>query len=152
MKTIIIYAVFMCLVISGAIFGGGSQAFAQTHPSRAYANPCADKDAILNSLSGATSGTVATQVIALVAAQRIHICSMSVVGVSGTAPTFSLVRGTGTNCGTGQVVVFTAFGTSAAVTFAYTDTVAILAAGNALCYLSGGTDPVHGFIINYIQQ
>jgi hypothetical protein len=95
----------------------------------------------------ATSGTTATQVVALVASTPIYVCGMTVVGTSGTTPTFSLVYGTGVNCGTGQHVFLPAVSTTANVPLVWPGFVGTVPAGNALCYLDGGTTPVQGVIL-----
>ena len=115
-------------------------------------NPCVDPNGTLTYLSSSTSGTPAVQVIAAATGKKIHICSMSVVGVSGTNPTFSLVYGTGSNCATGQTVLVPAFATTAAAIYSFHGPVAIVPSSNALCYLDAGTTPVQSFIMTYIQQ
>ncbi len=114
-------------------------------------NPCLNPSATLVTVSGATAGTAATQVIAATAG-KIYICSMAVVGVSGTTPTFSLVTGTGTNCGTGQAVLLPGFATAAGALYAFTNPVAVGPAAGALCYLDTGTTPVQNYVITYVQQ
>jgi len=115
-------------------------------------NPCQNPAAILNSVPVTTSGTTAVQVVALSGATKIYICSLTVIGQSGTTPTFSMVQGTGTNCATGQTVVVPAFATPANTLFSFATPVSAGAAGNALCYLQTGTTPVTKVQIAYVQQ
>ncbi len=105
-------------------------------------NPCENPAAILNSVPITTAGTAAVQVVALSGATKIYICSLTVIGQSGTTPTFSLVQGTGAACVTGQTVVVPAFATPANTLFAFAAPVSAGVAGNALCYLQTGTTPV----------
>lgn len=115
-------------------------------------NPCTSPTATLVSITGATSGTNAAQIIALSGSTKIYVCSLSVLGVSGTTPTFSLVQGTGSNCATGQTVVLQAFGTTAAQFYPFPSPVAVGGAGKALCYLDTGTNPVQNYHLTYVQQ
>jgi hypothetical protein len=117
-------------------------------------NPCMNQAATLVSISGATSGTAATQIIALSAGTKIYICSMTIISGSGTAPTFSLVTGTGANCASGQAVLIAAFATAttAGTIYNFVDPVAVGPAGAALCYLDGGTTPIQNYNITYVQQ
>lgn len=115
-------------------------------------NPCQNPSSTLASATGATSGTAATQIVALAASKKIHICSLTVIGVSGSAtPTFSLVQGTGSNCATGAstVVQSWAVGTSL---WAFSYPVAVGKSGEALCYLQTGTSPVANYQLTYVQQ
>lgn len=117
-------------------------------------NGCLSPGSTLISVTGATSGTSATQIIALVAAKKIFICSMTITSVSGTAPTFSLVQGTGTNCATGQTTLVQAFATAttAGTLYTFANPVAVSVSANAVCYLDGGTTPVQNYQITYTQQ
>lgn len=115
-------------------------------------NPCTSPGATLLSVTGATSGTAAIQIIALSGSTKVYICSMSILGVSGTTPTFSLVQGTGSNCGTSQTTLFQSFGTTAGQLYSFASPVAVGAAGNAVCYKDGGTTPVQNYQITYIQK
>lgn len=115
-------------------------------------NPCQNPAAVLNSLSVTTSGITAVQIIALSGVTKIYICSLSVIGQSGTNPTFSLVQGTGTNCVTGQTVVVPAFATPVNTLFPFANPVSAGVAGNALCYLQTGTTPITKVQLTFIQQ
>lgn len=115
-------------------------------------NPCQNPQATLVSITGATSTNNATQIIALSGSTKIYICALTVVGVSGTAPTFSLVQGTGSNCVTGQTVVVQAFATTANQSYLFSGPVSVGTAGNALCYKDGGTSPIENYQITYVQQ
>jgi len=115
-------------------------------------NPCLNSLAPLKSITGATSGTAATQIIALSATQTIYVCSLTVMAVSGTTPTFSLVYGTESNCATGQGTTVAAFSTATAgQVFTFAWPVAVLPAGNALCYLDSGTTPIQNYQLTYVQ-
>lgn len=119
--------------------------------SAAAGNPCVNPAVVLVSLTGATSGTTAVQIVALSGTTKIYVCSLTVIGVSGTAPTFSLVQGTGVNCATGQSVVRQSWATTAGTLYHFASPVAVGAAGNAFCYLSGGTLPVQNYQLTYVQ-
>lgn len=127
-----------------------SEARAQINPSGST-NPCQNPAAILQSTGVTTSGTTAVQIIALSGTLKIYICSLTVIGQSGTTPTFSLVQGTGANCATGQTVVVPAFATPANTLFAFANPVSVGVAGNALCYLQTGTTPVTKVQLTYVQ-
>jgi hypothetical protein len=114
-------------------------------------NPCMNPAATLVSANGATSGTTAVQIVALSGSTKIYLCSLSVIGVSGTTPTFSLVQGTGSNCATGQTVVVQSWATTAGAIYAFANPVAVGAAGNALCYLDTGTTPIQKYTLTYVQ-
>lgn len=115
-------------------------------------NPCLNPSATLLSISGSTSGTAAVQVVALSGSTKIYVCSMSIIGVSGTNPTFSLVQGTGSNCANGQSVLVNAWTTTAGQLYPFANPVAVGVAGNAVCYLDTGTTPIQRYTITYVQQ
>ena len=115
-------------------------------------NACQDPNAILQAVAASTSGTSAVQVIALASGAKVFLCSMNVVGVSGTSPTFSLVYGTGTNCGTGQTTIVGSFGTTANTLYPFNNPFFVTPAGQAICYLDGGTSPVQRLAITYVQR
>jgi len=100
---------------------------------------------------GATSGTSATQIVGLVTGEPIYVCSLTLVNVSGTTPTFSLVYGTGTNCGTGQNTFLAPITTTAKTPVTFPRFMGAIPSGNALCYLAGGTTPVTDYILVYAQ-
>jgi hypothetical protein len=119
--------------------------------AQTYFNTC-DNSKNTTTLTGTTSGTAAAQLVALIAKTPIFVCSMTIVGLSGTTPTFSLVYGTGTNCGTGQNVFMPAMATTANTPLIWAgNLIGTIPAGNALCYLDGGTTPVQGYVIVYAQ-
>lgn len=130
----------------------GNVAVTQAANSIAGSNPCMNPTVTLVSITGATSTTNATQIIALSGSTKIYICSLSVIGVSGTLPTFSLVQGTGSNCVTSQTTVVQAFSTLANAITAFAGPIAVGAAGNELCYKDGGTTPVQNYQLTYVQQ
>lgn len=115
-------------------------------------NPCMNPGATSAYVTGITSGTAATQVIAASGTTKIYICGLRVIGTSGTTPTFSLVQGTGTNCATGQTVVVPALATAAAALINLGDLRTVGVAGNALCYLQTGTTPISAYMLTTIQQ
>lgn len=115
-------------------------------------NPCSNPGATLTSVFGSTSGTTAVEIVALSGTTKVFICSLTVTGVSGTTPTFSLVYGTGTNCGTGQAVMLGAWTTAANTLYAFAKPVAVAPAGQAICYLQTGTTPVSRYALTYVQQ
>ena len=119
-------------------------------------NPClAPGPATLTSAQGATSGTSATQIIALSGTTKIYVCQLYIVSVSGTTPTFSLVYGTGSNCATGQATIFPAIATATTAGTIYPfpgNPFLVVPAGQALCYLDGGTTPIQNYMITYVQR
>ena len=115
-------------------------------------NPCQNPNATLVSTGVTTAGTAAVQIVALSGSTKIYICSLTVIGQSGTTPTFSLVQGTGAACVTGQTVVVPAFATPVNTLFAFANPVSAGVAGNALCYLQTGTTPVTKVQVTYVQQ
>lgn len=123
-----------------------------TPVTMAGGNPCQNPSATLVSITGATAGTTAVQIVALSGVTKIYVCSLTVIGVSGTTPTFSLVQGTGSNCVTGQTVLVQSWATTAATIYAFANPVAVSVAGNALCYLDTGTTPIQRYTMTYIQQ
>jgi hypothetical protein len=125
---------------------------AQSNTTTTTGNPCQNPNATIQAVSVATSGTTAVQVIAASGTTRVYLCSMYVVGVSGTSPTFSLVYGTGTNCGTGQTTILSPFATAANTIFSFPYHFYSTPASQAVCYLDGGTSPVQRVVVTYIQQ
>jgi hypothetical protein len=115
-------------------------------------NPCVNPSATLASVSATTSGTANVQLIALSGTTKIYVCSMSVVGQSGTGPTFSLISGTGSACANGATTRVPAFSTPANTMFSFAAPVAVTPAGDALCYKDAGTSPVQIVTITYVQQ
>jgi hypothetical protein len=115
-------------------------------------NPCYNPNSTPTPFSGATSGTSTTQLIALSSGKQIFICAVTLTAISGTSPTYKLVYGTGSNCAGSPV---TLVGPSAVSTagqiFSYPNSF-IVPAGNALCYVMGGTSPVYDYSIVEVQQ
>lgn len=115
-------------------------------------NPCRNPSATLAMVSGSTTGTASVQLVALSGTTKIYVCSMVIIGTSGTTPTFSLTYGTGAACATGNVVIIGAFTTTANALFNFSNPFAVTAAGNALCYVQTGTTPISRYAITYVQQ
>ncbi len=115
-------------------------------------NPCIWPEAPITSITGATTGTVKVELVPLVAGKKIYVCSLTVIGVSGSAtPTFSLVEGTGTACGTSTGTKVQSFGVGTSM-WNFTHPVTAGTSGYALCYLQTGTSPVANYQINYVQM
>lgn len=114
-------------------------------------NPCVNPHVNLQMVTGTTSGTAATQIIALSGTTKVYLCSLIVGAVSGTTPTFSLVYGTGTNCAVGQTQIVPPVST-AVTQYGFINPIGLTPAGNAICYLDGGTTPVQTFTLTYVQQ
>jgi hypothetical protein len=114
-------------------------------------NPCMNPSATRAMVAGATSGTAAVQLVALSGTTKIHVCSMIIVGTSGTTPTFALRYGTGTACATGPVTIIGAFTTTANTLFNFANPFAVTPAGQALCYIQTGTTPISSYSITYVQ-
>jgi hypothetical protein len=144
------------LLLTGLVyFAAGQSNISQPAPvtiSTAGANPCHNPASVLNAVLASTSGTSATQIIALSGSTKIFPCSLNVVGVSGTTPTFSLVYGTGTNCATGQTVYLGAWTTTANTVYPFVGPMPPTPAGQALCYLDTGTTPIQRVTLSYVQQ
>jgi len=98
------------------------------------------------------STTSAVQLIALSGTTKIHVCGITVLG-GGTTPTFSLVYGTGSNCGTGQAVLVTAIAIpTAAPAQVFHSPTGVTPAAQALCTLLTGTSPTAKGVLSYVQQ
>jgi hypothetical protein len=118
-------------------------------------NPCQNPTAILQSIAGTTSGTASVQLIALSGTTKIYVCSATIVSaVSTTLPTFRLTYGTGSACdtGTGSIIPAFATATTAGTLYQFATPVGVTPAGNALCYIDGGTLPVQNYSISYVHQ
>lgn len=149
MKKCLCAASFAVLVVAATLLFPVPR---QIHAAATSFTSC-DNTRSQTTVSGSTSGTSATQIVAAISGDPIYVCSMTVVPVSGTTPTFSLVYGTGTNCGTGQTTFLASFPTAAGVPINFPQRlVGEVPAGSALCYLDGGTTPVQFYLINYAQQ
>ena len=129
-----------------------------TAPLTAHAtngNPCMDFTDRVNvqflSSSVATS-TAAIQIIPQTSGgQTTRICSLYLNSVSGTAPTFSLVFGTGVNCGTSQGTLIASWPTVGTQSYSMDFLNAITPANQAVCVKAGGTSPVSDFYMSFIQ-
>lgn len=145
-------------ISTGTVLIAASQSSIQIEPaltvsiSTSGGNPCINPQTTLTSSSVTTSGTAAVQVVPLVAGQKVYVCSLTVIGQSGTTPTFSLVTGTGSNCATGQTVTVAAFATTVNTLFSFANPVGVTPAGQALCYLDTGTTPVQSATLTWVQQ
>ncbi len=143
------FKIFLALLFSVTAFAGPEHGM----PVSIFGyNPCMNPGSTLVSTSNATSGNSAVEIVPLVSGQKIYICSLSVTGVSGTTPTFSLVQGTGSNCGSSQTVVLHAFTSTAGALFAFANPVAAGIVSEALCYLDTGTTPIQNYQMTYVQQ
>lgn len=114
-------------------------------------HPCQNPSATLAMVNGSTSGTAAVQLIALSGTAKIYVCSLVVVGVSGTTPTFSLSYGTGTACATGNSVILGSWTTAANTVYSFPFPFAVTPGGQALCYVQTGTSPVSRYVLTYVQ-
>lgn len=148
MKQFIASLVFIMLLATSVLAATGVAVFQDPTGQ----NPCYNPSSTLLSTTAQTSGTAAAQIVGLSGSTKIYICSMSVIGVSGTTPTFSLVDGTGSNCASNQAAIVAAFTPTAGVIYNFDSPVAVLPAGYALCYLQTGTTPIASYVITYIQQ
>ena len=138
-------AVLIVLLLAGSLV-------AQQQTSAPGKNPCFDSTATLVSAAGSTSGTSAVQIIAASGATKIYVCSLTVTGVSGTTPTFSLEYGTGSNCATSPTVFIGAWTTTANTIYPFHVPVFVTPASQAVCYLDTGTTPIQRYAITYVQQ
>lgn len=94
------------------------------------------------------SSNGATQVVALTSGKSIYVCGYSML-VGGTATNVSLVYGTGTNCGTGQVALTPAwqFPANGGISDSYPFGNAILTPnGQALCVKTSAGNAVQVLI------
>jgi hypothetical protein len=97
------------------------------------------------------STATTTQMVALVAAKSIYICSMTINGAGTT--TGKLVSGTGTNCGTGQANLTPAFSLIAGSTIsagAGLGYVVKAASGAAVCVTNSAAVAVN-VLVSYTQ-
>ena len=135
-----------------------STAAAATDPAAVVAvspnggNPCLNPSSTLVAVSGVTSGTSGVQIVAASGSTKIYICSLTVVGVSGTTPKFSLEYGTGSNCVVVPVPFLGLFTTTAGVAYAFANPVYITPASQEVCYIDTGTTPVQDYMMTYVQQ
>lgn len=130
----------------------GNVAVTQAAGSIAGNNPCINPTSTLLSATAATSGTAAVLIVAASGSTKVYICSLTVIGVSGTTPTFSLVQGTGATCAGSQTVLVQSWTTTAGAIFSFANPVAVTAASNAVCYLDTGTTPIQRYTLTYVQQ
>lgn len=141
--------------VGGATLALGSTTMSASIPhvnATNQANPCLNPNATLTTLAGATSGTSATQLIALIASKQIFVCQITLTAISGTSPTYKLEYGTGTACASGTTALVGPSAASVAGSiFSYPNSF-IVPASNALCYLNGGTTPIYDYAIVYVQQ
>lgn len=143
MKTLV--SLLTCLFLLGSC----SPAYADFVPG---GNPCLGVDGTIQSVTGATSGTSATQIIAAITGKQIFVCSLNVQGVSGTTPTFSLVYGTGSNCAGTPTTFVTPIATAAGTLFNFSGPIGRVPVSQELCYQGGGTTPIQNYLITYIQK
>lgn len=156
----VLWAVFGMIVLCSILAGTIGSVLAQSNfsqpipvqPAAAGGNPCRNPTATLLAVAGSTSGTAATQIIAASGSTKIFVCSLTITGVSGTTPTFSLEYGTGTNCATSPVVFIGAWTTAASTVYPFAYPVFVTPASQAICYLDTGTTPVQRYVITYVQQ
>ena len=135
-----------------ALGGTTSSASLPTVQATNQGNPCFNPNSTPSTLAGASSGTAAVQLVALASGKQIFVCSVILTAISGTSPTYKLEYGTGTACASGTTALV---GPSATSTvgqiFSYPNAF-IVPAGDALCYLMGGTTPVYDYAMVYVQQ
>jgi len=141
MKRVLLVLLWLCASLS-----------AQQFISVVTSNPCQNPFAVLTSVAGATSGTSAVQIVAASGSMKIYLCSVTVTGVSGTSPTFSLKYGTGTACATSGVTFWGPITTTANTAFVMPPMPLVTPASQELCYVDGGTSPVQNYAISYVQQ
>lgn len=128
-------------IITVATIGRSSVDLAAQTPNLGAAITC-------NASAPISGNTIATaQLVALTAGQRIYVCAVAVNGAGIT--TAKLVRGTGTNCGTGTADLMGAAKLIDGATFAVGDGVGSLMrlpAGEALCWTNSAAIQVSGFV------
>lgn len=103
--------------------------------------------ACLDHVNISTASAATAELVALTANQRISVCGMVLTG--GGATTFKLVRGTGTNCGTGTADVTAAFELGDNTSVPIGGAVGAwetLAAGQALCGTNSAAVQVSGIV------
>jgi hypothetical protein len=117
-------------------------------------NGCMNPGATHQTLMVTTSGTTNTQLIAKITNQAIYVCYLSVLGVSGTTPTFQLWYAGALGCANNYGALTWAFSTSSTTTPTTfgPGLVTVTQGSNALCYLQTGTTPVAKVIVDYVQQ
>lgn len=119
-------------------------------------NPCPSSTSMLQYLTIAMSTTAAVQIIPAVAGQKIYVCAFAAGWATGTAPTFLLEYGTGSNCGTGTTALFPATllnpGATAAPSWNPPANLILTPASQALCYIMTGTTPTGTLVISFVQS
>ncbi len=141
------------VTISGTVTANAGTGTLTTAEATTGGNPCQNPQATLLSVAGATSGTAKVQIIALSGSTKIYVCALTVIGVAGTSPTFSLVSGTGSNCASATTTVVQAFGATANQLYQFANPVLVTTGGHELCYLEGGTSsPNSNYQVTYVQQ
>lgn len=135
----------LILIMTTATLG-----FGQASPAVSV-DPCftnTSKSSVVINIGSATT----TQLVALVAGQKIYVCGYSATHAVGTAATYQFEYGTGSSCGTGTTVLTGAMIGGFFVSFADPGTTFATPAGNALCMVTAGTGPSAQGVLTYIQQ
>lgn len=114
------------------------------------ADPCNTntlKSSVVINVASATT----TQLVALVAGQKIYVCSFVFTAAVGTAATYQFEYGTGSSCGTGTTVLTGAMVGGFFLTDGNSNMNFATASGNALCLVTGGTSPNAQGFLTYVQ-
>lgn len=140
-RTSVMATVLAALVLAGVLL--------PLHPAEVGAQRVNFRDPITCDASVAVSmSTVTTtQMVALTAGQRVHVCGFALSG--GGATTAKFVRGTGTNCGTGTADVTAPFEFADNTALAYgggAGTIFRLPIGEALCVTNSAIVQLSGVI------
>ena len=116
-------------------------------------NPCYNPTATLQGVIGTTTGgTSSVQIVGAVSGQKIYICSFIISAVSGSStPTFKLQYGTGAACATGTQTILGPWVASANTSLIVSSPFAVVPAGQALCYIDTGTNPIQNYSVTYVQ-
>jgi len=111
----------------------------------AFANPCFDPGAQVQSVAVAVSSATTTQLLPVVTNASYTLCGFS-LSLTGTTPTAQFEYGTGTVC-TGTHAITGAYAASTSI-YGY---IGEGLASNGICLVSGGTPTVQGELSYVIQ-
>ena len=130
--------------------GGGTQTVSQS--VAAGTDPCQNPAVLKSSAAISIASASTVQIVALSGTKSIYVCALS-DGSSGTTPSFELLPGTGTNCGTPGtaltgVITFTSG--SGIHLDAGGGSVVVAPAGDELCAVTVGA--AHGGVVTFVQQ
>ena len=119
----------------------------------AVSDPCESPAVVKKSVAVNIGTATTTTVVTPNTNQAIFACGWSFTE-AGTTPTFQFEYGTGTNCGTGTVVLTGVYALLASQPFASNGASTQFSGivGNNICIVTGGTTPSLQGVISYVSQ